>query len=406
MIRNITTYELDRIIQISKMNLNSNIISNKLFKIISYSELLNVKNNNNEEFNDKLVKAKKIYEYFKINGLFTVKDFYRCSLKEFNDKITRIEKIYDTCFSDISKEEKAKIIFGFYDDVNALKYDYLLFVKYGIGDRRLDRIKHILLNFDKIIEVYTILEKEPNLKSNVLYRKNIENHLEQTKYLDNYLYAKYVIELFISDDSLSKNEFYQKLEIDNMTFNYCVELIKFLDIELYKKYEQTILDNSINKNNRIKTNIDEIVNRVNTDVSFSILDFYKLVPFKEYEYNFVPSLLNFIISNYGFGSITYCTILNYLYRNGINNCSYVTEESLNSKTMIISGVKITPYIINIIFRYMKLNDLPYISNVYDIVLRMYIDNKIDVSELIQKEQSVENKSKLVKYKNPYNFIKK
>ncbi|MBE6161287.1 MAG: hypothetical protein E7158_03605 [Firmicutes bacterium] len=401
--RNISERELDKIIKLSEMNLNTSIISSELLKTVSYSDLINSK----VEFSKnrkKLLKAKKIYELYKLNGLFNIKDFYRCSAKDFNEKIENLQIIYNTLYSDKSDEVKAEIIFKLYANSNLLRYDYLIFTKYGIGDKRLDSIKNILLNFDKLVEKFKILEAKPNLKKNVLYRNLIQKDLEEHKYAENYLYAKYVIELFIGNDSLSKADFYNKLDIDGKIFNYCVELIKFLDIRLYKKYEQTLLDNSVNKNNKIRTNINEIVYRINNDFTFNILDFYKLVPFKEYEYNFIPYLLSFIINNYGAGSIEYCTIVNYIYQNSITNTVYISEKTYNNKKVLMNGIEITPYIINIIFRYMKINDLPFISNVYDIVLKMYIKKQIDVSEIIQKEQSLEYKSRLLKYKNPYKLV--
>ena len=402
--KSITISELDRIIEISKMDWKAEKISNEFFKIISYFDLKKINKSNNELFNEKLQKVCKIYEYFRINGLFAIKDFYKCSPKELNDKIERLEVMYNTFQSDMSDDEKAEVIFEFYSDVNSLKYDYSIIVKYGVTDKRLLKFRTILLKYYDILDSFVSFENNIKLKNNALYRNSIKKHLEQTKYLDNYLYAKYVVELFINDDSLSRNDFYQKLSIDNKTFNYCVGLIKFLDIKLYKEYEQTMLDNSLNRNNRIKNNINEIVNRINNDPTFNILEFYRLVPFKEYEYNFIPYLLSFVINNYGLGSLEHCTIINYIYQNGITNTVYISEETYNNKSLIINGTMITPYIVNIIFRYMKINDLPFISNVYDIVIRMYINNQIDVSNLIQKEQSLEQQSKLLKYKNPYELV--
>lgn len=405
----ITDEKLDLILEIYKSDLPDLEKTLKLERIISYKDLkdyIYYKNINKLNVNDKIVRVYNIYENFKKIGFF--KDWYKCDIEELEKRLNNLNIIYQTLKSDLPEDEKIRIVFSIYKDVNEFNKKYALLIKFGANDSRLDSAREALDNFDFISNT---LNSIPEIQiRNLKYRNEIETILEENNYLENYLYAEFVIKMYISDDkSYLKNKFLQNMGINNETFAYCERLISFINPVLYKEYQDCVSKNNKNRAYAIGMTIRNLAYGINTGCLYdgtelTLLEFYKRIPFKEYGTKFISTLRDFIARNIGYDDGIYYTINNYLYHNNITNIIPANETELINSSISVAGVKLTKEIIHNIFRYMEINDLPKIMPVYRIVLRQYINKEIDFSLL--DEQEKQNKMSQKVYNNPYTLVLK
>lgn len=405
---NITEEELDSILKIFNSDLSDLEKSLKVEQIISYKDLkdyISARKVSRLNVSDKIVRVFNIYEKFKKNGLF--KDWYKCDTEELQKRMDNLNIIYKALKSNLTEDEKVKIVFEIFKDKTEFNKKYSLLIKFGTNDPRLESAREALNDFDFISN--TINSFSDIQIKNVRYRREIENILKENNYLDNYLYAEYVIKTYLTDDkSYLKNNFLGNLGINYEIFQYCEELIQFLNPVLHKQYQECVSENNKKRAWAIGMTIRNLVRGINTGylddgTEFDILEFYKRVPFKEYEAKFVCTLKDFIWRNIGNENGIYSTINNYLYQNNITKMIPASETELIETSISYKGVELTPKIIHNVFRYMKVNELPEVMGVYRIVLSKYINNELDFSLLDEQEQQMKSK---IKYKNPYTLVLK
>jgi len=408
---NITEEELDSILEIFNSDLSDLEKSLKVEQIISYKDLqeyISYRKASRLNVYDKIVRVFNIYEKFKKKGLF--KDWYKCDIEELQKRVDNLNIIYKALKSNLSEDEKIKIVFEIFKDKDEFNKKYALLIKFGANDPRLDSVREALNDFDFISN--TINSFSDIQIKNVRYRTEVENILKENNYLDNYLYAEYVIKTYLTDDkSYLKNNFLGNLGINYEIFQYCEELIQFLNPVLYKQYQECVSENNKKRAWAIGMTIRNLARGINTGylddgTEFDILEFYKRVPFKEYEAKFVCTLEDFILRNIGNENGIYSTINNYLYQNNITKMIPASETKLSETSISYNGVELTPEIIHNVFRYMKVNGLPEVIGVYRIVLSKYVNNEIDFSLLDEQEQQMESKTKYGIYKNPYTLVLK
>lgn len=404
----ITEEKLDAVLEIFNSDLSDLEKTLKVEQIISYKELdkyishrIALKLN----ICEKAARVNRIYKNLRKSGLF--KDWYRCDIDELQNRADNLNIIYKALKSDLTDDEKANIVFEIFKDKDEFNRKYSLITRYGKNDPRLDSVREALNDFDFISN--TINSFSDTQVKNVRYRIEVENTLEENNYLENYLYAEYVIKAFLEDDkSCFKNRFIKSLGIDQETFEYCEELVHFLNPVLYKEYQECVSENNKKRTYKMAMTIKNLVKGINTGyledgTEFNILEFYKRVPFKRYEGKFVNTLNDFIVRNMGNEKGVYSTINNYLKENKITRMSSVSEEKLNESNITYKGVKLTPEIIHNVFRYMKVNRLPEVKAVCRIVLSKYFNNEIDLSLLDEQEKQMKSEKK---YNNPYILVLK
>lgn len=406
---NITEKELDSILKIFNSDLSDLEKSLKVEQIISYKDLQNCISTYRKvsrlNVSDKIVRVFNIYEKFRKKGFF--KDLYRCDIEELQKRVDNLNIIYKVLKSNLPEDEKVKIVFEIFKDKDEFNKKYSLLIKFGTNDPRLDSAREALNDFDFISN--TINSFSDIQIKNVRYRREVENILKENNYLDNYLYAEYVIKTYLTDDkSYLKNNFLENLGINYEIFQYCEELIQFLNPVLYKQYQECVSENNKKRACAIGMTIRDLARGINTGylddgTEFDILEFYKRVPFKKYEAKFVCTLKNFIWQNIGNENGIYSTINNYLYQNNIAKMIPASETELIKTSISYKGVELTPEIIHNVFRYMKVNGLPKVMRVYRIVLSKYVNNELDFSLLDEQEQQMKSK---IKYKNPYTLVLK
>lgn len=407
--KNIVTEEkLDAVLEIFHSDLSDKEKVLKAEQIISYKDLkmyISYRKVSKNNLSDKTVRVLNTYEKFHKKGILI--DWYRCDNEELQRRLDNLNIIYKALKSNITVEEKAKTVFENFKDMEEFNRKYSLLVRFGANDPRLDSAREALNDFDFISN--TINSFSDTQIKNARYRIEVENILNENNYLENYLYAEYVIKAFLEDDkSCFKNRFIKSLGINQETFEYCEELVHFLNPVLYKEYQECVSENNKKRTYKMAMTIKNLAKGINTGyledgTEFNILEFYKRVPFKRYEGKFVYTLNDFIKRNMGNEKGIYSTINGYLKDNNITRMSSVSEEKLNESNTTFKGVKLTPEIIHNVFRYMKVNRLPEVKAVYRIVLNMYINNEIDLSLLDEQEKQMKSEKK---YNNPYTLVLK
>lgn len=404
----------DIIIEILDSNLSEQEKADKIIELItldSWENLYSLMNLNVYEYDQKLRRIGINYKYFKANGVFKkYKDFYKCTMDEAYARLDLLFIIENIMNSDLSDDEKMSELLKYYPKYEDFIKKYSLFIKFGSNDERLDKYREQLNNFSELDNRIKKLYDNKLLFNNALYRNEVEKILEVNLYLENYLFAEWVIKNYVEyDRNYLKQEFFSKIGITEEEYNYCVKLIEFLNPVLYKELVESLSDS----NDRRMFNLDKtflnlefgIRNGVLHDgTTFDILEFYKRIPFKNSGANFRNKVFDFMQRIYGRTSSTFKTIGAYIYQNNIGAMKYVSREYNIKNKMIINGIEITEDIVNDIFDYMDINNLPKIYEVYRIVLNKYLNNEINMEEVRTKKEHFEVLEK--KYDNPYTLVKK
>ena len=337
---------------------------------------------------------------------------YKCYPEDLTERLAKINIIYRVINSDINDYDKSYVLFSLYPSAESFRKSYALLVKFGDKDKGFDNYRTELNSFDNIYNVYLKLEKNIDIMKSIKYRFSIEKFLIENDYLDNYLYAEFVINQYINDKSSYKtSNFLQRLNIDKQTFEYCLKLVEFLNPQLYSLYNEKKESNTSRRNSAIVRTFIDLNNGISkgnlTDgTSFDMLEFLKRIPFKDHGKKFSNYVVEYLSKNL---SSDYKYIINniydYLYKNKIFNIRYVSEEYLAKNKTWVNGVEITPEINHIIFKYMYAYDLPNISRVYDILVEKYVNNSLDLTDLDEKVQAKKDKVKLDMIDNPYKLVR-
>lgn len=247
-------------------------------------------------------------------------------------------------------------------------------------------------------------------RKNQIYREEIENILEENNYLDNYLYAEYIINAFISDErNYQKNRFLRVARITNNIFKYCVETIKLLNPTLYQEY---LISLSESEERRIKNNekslirLAGVINKgyLEDGAKFDILDFYRFVPMRECAGNFVFELKKFMLKSDAIDDGVYNTIMGYIKDQEIKKIIFITENTTLSYYSFNRDARITPEVIHNVFRYMASFGLSKIEDVFQIILNRFLNEEITFDNLDKTEKRSKKRKVASYYNNPYKFV--
>ena len=410
--KNITEEELNTIMRIYQSNISDEEKTKEFNKIISYDDLsyiISYRSICGIDMSKTFLKVVEIYETFAAKGyLKRYGDRYKCDWDKCQTRLTNLNTLYNTLTSDLSEDEKLLIICGIYENEKDFQFKYRRLIKYGAEDPRLDFAREALEHFDYIRDSLSSIPRIEII--NARYRKIIESVLEEKNYLENYLYAEYVINAYIVDETnYLKHKFLKKMKITLETFQYCEELIQFLNPVLYQKYQEYASNEEQRKINAYVQIIKDIAigireGKFQDGTPFDKLEFYKRVPFKENGISFGNTLKTFAFKNIKDDHSVCKTIKEYLYQNHIRTVAFINEKTLQKSSVSYMGKEVTPEIVHNVFRYMKVHQLPPIKKVYNIVLEKYIHNEIDFDSLDVEEQRLEEESKTSIYNNPYTLV--
>ena len=252
------------------------------------------------------------------------------------------------------------------------------------------------------------MEKKDLERKNREYREEIEKLLEEKQYLENYLYAEYIINAFIKDGrSYQKGRFYRITRTNRKMFEYCVEVVRFLNPSLYQNYMEAVKRNEVKKIEDMNANINLLVQGIRTghlkDGSlYDILDFYRFVPLRECGLDFVSELKKFMRHSDGLVEGAYETMTKYMEENNINEIIFATENYvLSNKSIVNFDKRATPEVIHNCYRYMFASGLPKIEGVFKIVFKRYLNGEIDFNDLERLENKSQKSKRRKSYQNPH-----
>ena len=306
-----------------------------------------------------------------LGGINMFNNPYRCSDKVLIDRLFKINKAYVIIKSDISDYIKGEELLKLYKSSEDFRRSYSLLIKYGTKDYRLYISREALDNYDLIYRKFKEYERK-DIIGNINYLNRVSD------YINNYKYAKFVINHYIeSNISYKETDFLSDLGIEKEVFNFCVLTIKELDLELYQKY---LYKKEYNKRVRFVRNVEvikDLANGINTGIlkdctPFDLLEFMRRIPFKK-EKDFILKLIEFMKRN---TPKEFDTIINYINKNKLyleSAWAPLDLDSIYSNVKVIRGVKITRYDNDVILDYLKVNDIPITYLTYLLARKKYID---------------------------------
>ena len=219
---------------------------------------------------------------------------------------------------------------------------------------------------------------------------NVRYVLSIQDYLQNYQYAKFAVGHYIdSSESYKENEFLTELGLDKDTFNFCIQTIEELDVDLYRQFlEKKELNNKIRCVKNAET-ITNLANGINTGIlsdgtQFDLLEFTKRIPFKKSN-NFVNTLIDFMKRN---NPQDMNTIVKYIYSNGLNTPAAFAPldmKSIYQTKTTINGIEITNADNDIIIDYLRVNNIPLIHKTYVLARTKYLNGEI-TAEMVQEQK--------------------
>lgn len=400
----LTQEEFDKIINIINSDLSDREKAVELGEIMYYADLYSMFSNNFKFktmlkiFNrEDLEKIYAVYATYDEKNFFRAsKKSYKCDVNELRFRLDTINKIDELLKKESTDVEKINILVDNFNDIEEFKKKYTLLLKHGKNDERLDRSREALNNFDYILG---ILESLPKLEvENAIYRRNLIDYLEKNNYLDNYLCAENIIKSFISSD-LIESDFINKIGIDETSMKYSEGLISFINPNLFHQYTESI---KTKEKMLIQSHIDAIKNIdhgiktgfLKDGKEFDILDFYRLIPFKDSLHRFRYVLSSFICKNIENGEEVYRTIAHYMNRYNLAAISILKENDIFGVDLTINGVVISDAIKRASIKYMEINKFPMFNNVFKIVVRKYANGELDLNELNLFEEKEEIKCKI------------
>lgn len=375
--------------------------------INSFGRRISIKKRNGEsnpeydifyEFFSTILKSKMHMDY--INP-------YKCSDEEAGQRITTLNDLYELAISDASSEEKLTICMRKFRDFKTFERKYSLIKRYGVRYKFNGFLNPNHPSIDAMFDEVGKLYDNELVRKNIDQRFKYEEFFDEYSYLEDYKYAEWIINRYISDDkSYLRNQFLLKYNISEEVFDYCLKVIKFLNSSLYKKYLDKIEENNIKRSFALKETIKNIANGIKTGVlsdgtPFSKIEFYRRIPFKNSCDNFISILLDYIERNFGVASFEYRMINGYIRELGINKISFINKDKLIQQKISLNGFELTPEVINKVIEYMDNNDLPKISSLFKLLVKEYIKDPtfLDGSTPTQPE----NDTKCI---NPFTLIMK
>src|SRR5574344_41648 len=356
------------------------------------------------------------------------KNIYKNNEEQLAEKLKNIKAIIEIIDLDAKNYEKALQICKIYDSPEKFRKAFGLIKKFGEKDPM------FMEYVPRIEEIYTILLDYQNkgIIDNVNYIIKMES------YLNNFKYAKSIIEYYLSSEYKQDSVLFEELGIDQNTFDFCIETIKNLDVNLINQF------NEKRKKQKYFANIYTFKNiafgirtgKLFDGTPFDLLEFWKLVPFKyskgikkdfdEFKAlnpeiffrsdNFYGQIENFTKATMPDESKT---ILGYMKHNRIYSYRYVSEGQFrklysgisiivnniygiptkidcpdeaikkindNQADTIVGRTTFTSDDANNVIEYMKLHKLPSLIEVFKLVQEKYVRGEINMTEELKKAQ--------------------
>ena len=183
---------------------------------------------------------------------------------------------------------------------------------------KLDKMCRICSNSTEFKNIYLESNSSEFFKQNKIkiinmynfYKRNeingsvslINHYLQNETFYECYKYAKFVINAYIDDKSPTFSLFLNKIGIESDTFQFCVDTIEELDIDLYRRFLKNNKEKSKQYLYGCYYNIKNIIHGIKTGkllngTNFNEYVFWYLVPFKERR-NFEQLIRDYVERNF------------------------------------------------------------------------------------------------------------
>ena len=369
--------------------------SNESYKYLEPSYLLK-----------KIEQLKKIYKAYESQGIF---DRYitGCTVANLAKKQIKINTIWEIINSSDDEVTKSTKLTKIYRNSASLNSNFIKIFELGIDNSLFDLSREALKNYDVILEKYKSYETGEIAEKIDFTKKN-------NRFIRNYDFAKSVISYYVeSPDSYKGLLFISELNIDKSVFDKCVTIVRRLDKELYQKYIEKKEYDDKTRNEKYAATIIDVANGIKTGVladgtKFDILEFFKRIPFSPGN-NFVSKLLwfgkNYLPSDVSESVAD--TIRYYIIQQGMNRQSYYrpvrieyfkrvktqlrVQDELDEEKVHI--VEMTDEDYEIIFEYLRINNIPPINVTYKMVRDKYLNGEI-TKETVDQMNNNEHRKEL------------
>lgn len=388
----LTEEEINNLITIINSDLSDFEKAKQLRAVCKGSVLLN--NINKYETTDfkKAVILKRVLSYYEKYGqlgyMKTHYTPYKCTPEELDIRKEKLIKLSQTLNSNISEYNKAMTIFELYKDSEVFRRSYSLFVKLGASDPRLDSIREELKNVDYY---YNKMKEYERLGYLIDYRY----YQKTTDYRENYPYAKYITNQYLNTNSYNFNDFLEEYGLTETAFNFCLETLKELDVDLFNQYQEKL---QISENLLLMHNI-EIFKDLSIGITtgylkdgteFNAFEFFKRLPISS-NGALYTNLTKYFVHNKIEGINL---ILNYVCRNNFQVAEVTktldSEQILNSynnnPTLDINAIRI-------ILTYLQQNNIPINKITYNYAKNMYLNNEFNISIILEHQDQIKSQKK-------------
>ncbi len=388
----LTEEEINNLITIINSDLSDFEKAKQLRAVCKGAVLLN--NINKYETTDfkKAVILKRVLSYYeKYEQLGYMKTHYtpyKCTPEELGIRKEKLIKLSQTLNSNISEYNKAMTIFELYKDSEVFRRSYSLFVKLGASDPRLDSIREELKNVDYY---YNKMKEYERLGYLIDYRY----YQKTTDYREIYPYAKYITNQYLNTNSYNFNDFLECYGLTENAFNFCLETLKELDVDLFNQYQEK---HQISENLLLMHNIEIFkdlslgitTGHLKDGTEFNAFEFFKRLPISS-NGALYTNLKKYFVHNKIEGINL---ILNYVCRNNFQ----VTEvtKTLDSE-QILNSYNNNPTLdinaIRIILTYLQQNNIPINKITYNYAKNMYLNNEFNISIILEHQDQIKSQKK-------------
>lgn len=388
----LTEEEINNLITIINSDLSDFEKAKQLRAVCKGAVLLN--NINKYETTDfkKAVILKRVLSYYEKYGqlgyMKTHYTPYKCTPEELDIRKEKLIKLSQTLNSNISEYNKAMTIFELYKDSEVFRRSYSLFIKHGASDPILDSIREELKNVDYY---YNKMKEYERLGYLIDYRY----YQKTTDYREIYPYAKYITNQYLNTNSYNFNDFLECYGLTETAFNFCLEILKELDVDLFNQYQEK---HQISENLLLMHNI-EIFKDLSLGITtgylkdgteFNAFEFFKRLPISS-NGALYTNLKKYFVHNKIEGINL---ILNYVCRNNFQ----VTEvtKTLDSE-QILNSYNNNPTLdinaIRIILTYLQQNNIPINKITYNYAKNMYLNNEFNISIILEHQDQIKSQKK-------------
>lgn len=388
----LTEEEINNLITIINSGLSDFEKAQQLRAICKGTVLLN--NINKYETTDfkKAVILKRVLSYYeKYENLGYMKTHYtpyKCTPEELDIRKEKLIKLSQTLNSNLSEYNKAMIIFELYKDSEVFRRSYSLFIKLGTSDPRLDSIREELKNFDYY---YNKMKEYERLGYLIDYRY----YHKTTDYRENYPYAKYIINQYLNTNSYNFNDFLEEYGLTENAFNFCLETLKELDVDLFNQYQEK---HQINENILLMHNI-EIFKDLELGITtgylkdgtkFNAFEFFKRLPISSN-----GALYTNLIKYFTHNKIKdFNSIILYIFQNNFQVAEVTKNLDLeqilnrynNNPTLDINAIRI-------ILTYLQQNKIPINKITYNYAKNMYLNNDFNDQDIQEHQNQIKSQKK-------------